>query len=89
MGETKLIGDRNYLFLDEQIERGVTRDVPPAYPPLKAEEVRFCKVIANVLFVSESAIQWMYFNAQKGDKDAGRRVLSILASKPVRLTPAR
>ena len=57
----------------------------PDYPPLKAEEVRVLKVIANTLFISESAIQWMYCNAQRGDKDAGRKVLAVLAGHPVKM----
>lgn len=57
----------------------------PDYPPISTEERRILKVVANGLYLSESSIQWAYWNSQRGDKEAWRRVLDILASKPVKL----
>ena len=85
MSEPKLIGERNFLFLDEAVKRGVERELPPAYPSLTQAERDVLKVMANALYISESAIQWLYFNAKRGNKDAGRRVLDVLAGRPVKL----
>jgi hypothetical protein len=52
----------------------------PDYPPLSAEERRVLKVVANGLYLSESAVQWSYWNSQQGDKDGWRRVLEILSA---------
>lgn len=74
------------LYLDEFQALGVEgREHADAYPSLTAEERRICDVIAAGLYLSKSSIQWAFFNAQKGDKDAFRRVLGILSLKPVKL----
>jgi hypothetical protein len=91
MSEQRLIGSRHLLFLDEAIKDGVEKESDrPDYPPLSSEERRVLKVIANGLYISESAIQWGYHNAQRGQRDAFRRILEILSAGRLKpLTRAR
>jgi hypothetical protein len=80
----KLLGERNLLFLDEAIQSGRERPDSPDYPPLTVEERRVLKVVANGLFISESAITWAFYNAQRGDKNAFRKIIGILGAKPLK-----
>lgn len=89
MSAPKLLGERHILFLDEQIARGIEVDTGAAYPPLTVEERRVIKVIANGLYLSESSLQWGFWNAQHGGKDAFRKVLEVLSCGRLKpLTPA-
>jgi hypothetical protein len=57
----------------------------PDYPPISTEERRILKVVANGLYLSESLVQWSYYNSQKGDKDAWRKALQILCPSLIRM----
>lgn len=83
---TPLLGQRNYLFLDEAQRSGQERtDSRPDYPPLSSEERRIADLFAAGLFLSKSSCQWALYNFSRGDKQAFRRILAILAGKQVKL----
>lgn len=77
------------LYLDQFQALGVEgREHGDTYPPLSAEERRILKGVSEGLFLSRSSVEWAWYRAQQGEKRAWDHVLSVLASKPVKLVRA-
>ena len=80
-------GPTQTLYLDERQVADLTlNDDRPDYPPLTAEERRILKVVAEGICVSQSELQWCFYEAINTDIHTRfKRLRERLMSKKVEL----
>lgn len=74
------------ISYDDCAAEGFQRVRDRGYPPISKETAAVLKIVAENLFITETSLQWAWFDASRGKSDSFKAIRDRLMSKPVTLT---